>query len=370
MPGEFGAVMEEINRDLEALITDIEKARKELRQIIDLVPDPIFAKNRDGEYLLANVATANAYGLEVAEVEGNMEADVIPEVEDSEQFRTDDLEIIESGEPKERSEELTTVDGETRRFQTTRIPYEAPGSGEDAVLGYARDVTDLKEYERTLERQRDNLEILNQIICHDIRNDLQLVLAYAETLEDSVEDSGEEYVRQILKTARNAVEITNGARDITEVLLQPEAEHSPVRLRYVLQEHVNEVQSNHEHALVAVDGPIPEVEVLADEMLGSVFRNLLTNAIVHNDAELPEVTVSVTLDEGVVRVFVADNGPGIPDDHKERIFQKGEKGLNGDGTGLGLYLVGTLVDRYDGNVWIEDNEPEGSIFVVELAVVS
>jgi signal transduction histidine kinase len=65
-------------------------------------------------------------------------------------------------------------------------------------------------------------------------------------------------------------------------------------------------------------------------------------------------------------VSIADNGPGIEDKHKEQIFQEGEKGLESGGTGVGLYLVKTLVDKYGGDVWVEDNEPTGSVFVVEL----
>jgi len=65
-------------------------------------------------------------------------------------------------------------------------------------------------------------------------------------------------------------------------------------------------------------------------------------------------------------VSIADNGPGIADTHKEQIFQEGQKGLESGGTGIGLYLVNTLVDRYGGDVWVEDNEPTGSVFVVEL----
>ncbi|EMA32417.1 PAS domain-containing sensor histidine kinase [Halobiforma nitratireducens] len=348
----------------------IQRAHEELRQIVDLIPDLIFAKDQDGEYLLANEATADAYGTTPADVEGSKESEIIPSIEDSEQFRSDDLEVIESGERKEIPEEqLTTADGETKTFDTVKIPYELSGSGNDAVLGYARDVTERKEYERTLERQRDDLELLNQVVRHDVRNELQVVLAYTELLLERVDDENGEAVEQVLEAARSAVDITETARDVTEVLLQVGVDRSPVRLRSVLRSQVDDIRSNHERALLTVDGPLPDVTVLADELLESVFRNLLANAIVHNDEDVPEVTVSAHADENVVCVRIEDNGPGIPADQKADIFREGEKGLDSDGTGLGLYLVETLVDRYEGDVWIEDNEPVGSVVVVELPLV-
>nr|WP_305882660.1 sensor histidine kinase [Haloplanus ruber] len=101
-------------------------------------------------------------------------------------------------------------------------------------------------------------------------------------------------------------------------------------------------------------------------MLGSVFRNLLNNAVQHSDRDEPSVTVSASATDDAVTVRVADDGPGIPDDRKERVFGKGEKGIESEGTGLGLYLVYTLVDQYGGEVWIEDNDPCGTVFVLQF----
>lgn len=355
--------------DLESQRDDLKQAQEQLRRVIDLVPDLIFAKNREGEYLLANEATAAAYGYTPEEVEGRTEPELIPELDQSEAFREDDLAVIESGEPKFIPEEtLTTADGETRILQTRKIPYTVPGSGEDAVLGYARDVTELKEYESQLEAQRDNLELVNTVVRHDIRNDLQLVLAYAETAQSHVDPDGERYIQQVLESAREAVEITEVARDVTEAMLQSTAELHPKPLRPVLTGVVDAAQSSNENAVVTIDGPLPDVHVRADDMLESVFRNLLKNAINHNDKTVPEVTVDTAREGDRAVVRVADNGPGISADRRRAIFQEGEMGLDSQGTGLGLYLVQTLVDRYGGAVSIEDNEPAGAVFVVELPV--
>ncbi len=352
-----------------------EKAAKEiqegLRKVIDLIPDLLFVKNGEGEYILANKATADAYGLSPDEIEGKTETEVLPNPDEAVAFSEDDRAVIESGESKEIPEEkITTADGESLRLQTIKIPFSVPGTGEDAVLGYARDVTELKEYENLLETQRDNLQILNQVVRHDIRNDLQLVLTYGELLEEYVNAGGEQYITNVLEAAQNAVNITTTAREVTEVMLQADVDRHPVQLRSVLEREVENAQGNQERAIVMIDGELPSVRVQADNMLDSVFRNLLNNAMQHNDKKVPEITVSATRDDGSVLVEVKDNGPGIPDEYKDNIFDQGNMGLESDGTGLGLYLVDTLVNRYGGEVRVEDNQPEGSIFIVELPAIN
>jgi PAS domain S-box-containing protein len=257
-------------------------------------------------------------------------------------------------------------DGNERIFELHAAPITDEDGNVTQIAESNIDITDRVAYERRLEDQRDNLELLNQIVRHDIRNDLQVISAYAETLTDYVEDDAKEYLLKILEASRDAVEITETARDVTEVMIQSEADVSPVGLRSVLESEVSEVRSNYDNALVTVDGATPSVQVLADDMLGSVFRNLLTNAVQHNDKEVPEVTVSTEERDDTALVKVADNGPGIADERKAEIFEEGERGLDSSGTGLGLYLVDTLVERYGGDIRVEDNDPQGTVFAVSL----
>ena len=238
----------------------------------------------------------------------------------------------------------------------------------EGLVVYSRDITERKQYERKIEEQRDNLELLNQVVRHDIRNNLQVIRGYADLLEESVDESGQEHIDVIQKSCKSAVELTKTARDLSETMLSTEADVEPVKLDQHLDSVIENARSEFDDAIITVEGPIPNSIVPGNELLEAVFRNLVQNAVVHNDKEAPQVQLSVTAAEKALTVAVADNGPGIPDDHKEKIFGKGEKGLDSPGTGIGLYLVQTLVDQYGGDVWAEDNEPGGSVFVVELPI--
>lgn len=234
---------------------------------------------------------------------------------------------------------------------------------------YSRDITDRKEREERLESQRDTLDMLNQVLRHDIRNDLQQVLAYADLLADQVEDVDTSYLEKIHRNGEDAIELTNTAREITEVLYAEEERTKRVDLGKILEGEIDNLRDSYSQAVVHVDDPISNAVVLADDLLDSVFRNLLKNAVGHNDKEIPEITVSTEEREANVEIRIEDNGPGISDDMKEKIFEKGEKDTGSRGTGIGLYLVQTLVDNYGGEVWIEDNDPTGAVFVVVLSKV-
>ena len=222
-----------------------------------------------------------------------------------------------------------------------------------------------------LKRQRNDLRLLNQVMRHDIRNDLQLVEAYAELLDDHVDEAGREYLNVIKKSATNAVSLTTSARDLARVMLRDETDRKGVALARVLDQQVEEVRSAYPEAVVTVDGTFPDGEVVGDEMLGSVFRNVLRNAVQHNDKSPPEVVVSAAaVDAETIEVRVADNGPGIPENQRDDVFGEGETGLDSPGAGIGLYLVRSLVETYGGDVRIEDNDPTGAVFVIRLPVTS
>jgi PAS domain S-box-containing protein len=264
--------------------------------------------------------------------------------------------------------ELDGRDGETTYVEATCVPLTYEGTVEGALL-VVQDVTDQHQYEERLKRQRDGLDVLTQLLSHDIRNDLQLIEGYASLLteEDDVDEATvDRYVETIRESAADAIALTTSASEAAAVVRAERTELSPVDLRAVLGEEIERLRSSSPEAVVEAPETLPDVAVTADDMLESVFRNLLKNAVQHGRASDPTVRVDVTTTDDRVRVSVADDGPGISDDRKAEIFRKGERGADSTGTGVGLYLVETLVQRYGGDVAVGDAALGGAEFVVSL----
>jgi signal transduction histidine kinase len=121
---------------------------------------------------------------------------------------------------------------------------------------------------------------------------------------------------------------------------------------------------------------VPGCYVLANELLHDVFANLIGNAIKHSP-DTYNLIIDITITElcedskNYYLVMVSDNGPGIPDKRKEKLFERFQyEEAPAKGTGLGLYLVKTLVEAFGGQVWVEDRVPgdytKGTKFIVKL----
>ena len=118
---------------------------------------------------------------------------------------------------------------------------------------------------------------------------------------------------------------------------------------------------------------LPGVKV-DEKLISIIFQNLLSNSIKYTP-EGGYVSLDVKRKDGNVRIEVKDNGCGIPIDQQERVFTKlfrADNILKKDtqGTGLGLYLVKLIVDRYSGKVWFKSRENKGTTFYVTLPIAN
>lgn len=341
-----------------------EQKLRQFGKVVEQTGHVVYITDPDGTIEYANTAFENITGYSTSDAIG--ETPAILHAEGPDERYEEAWETVKSGASWDGEMVYYDDSGEELILSHTITPLTDEDGNIENVVAVAQDITELKTYERTLQRQRDDLEILNKIVRHDVRNDLELVLGYADMVRAEIETDEEEHIDKVLAAARDAVDITTSAREITEVLLHPDSDVTALPIRSVVMKQLDEIRSNSDHAIITTSGDIPDVKVAVDGMVHAIFRNLLKNALLHNDKQTPEITVSASTTKETVRIHIADNGPGIPETHRDQIFEEGTTGLDNESTGLGLYLVDTLVDRYDGNVWIEDNDPQGVVFTVEL----
>lgn len=229
-----------------------------------------------------------------------------------------------------------------------------------------------EQQQQQLRQRNAELALVNQIVRHDIRNDVAVILGWGDALKAHIDEEGRAHLDRMLSAGEHITDITDTVGEFINALKESdEPELRPVDLASVLTNEIEKTRAAHGEATITVTGDLRDgVGVVATDLLSSVFRNLLTNDVTHNDKPEPEITVTVTEAGDTVSVAIADNGPGIPDRQKDEIFTRGETGAEGSSSspssGLGLYLVDVLVEMYNGSVTVTDNDPAGSVFTVVL----
>ncbi len=139
----------------------LKQGEKRLRQIIDLVPHFIFAKDIDGRFILANKAVADTYGTTVEDLIGKVDARFSPSDEEVRHFRNDDLDVMITGSRKHIPDEsITDAQGNVRYLETVKIPFTFSGTQTPAVLGVSVDITERKNAERAIARSEQELRTI------------------------------------------------------------------------------------------------------------------------------------------------------------------------------------------------------------------
>jgi PAS domain S-box-containing protein len=471
---------------------ELHRSQLRLRQVIDLIPHLVFAKDASGRYILANQAIAEAYGLSIDELEGKTDAELLPKPEQGKEFRADDLEVIESGEPKFIPHEtLTDADGNRHDLETRKIPFELAETGEPAVLGVAVDITervhlekqvrnffelpldpmaiatqdgnfkrvnpafvdtlgfseeellskhyselihpdDLEETSRLIGRLQDGERITdfqNRLRCKDgsyrwlswrIVPDTQTGLFYAvarditkwkeaERIKDEFVSVVSHELRTPLTSVRGALDLALSdqlgemppkvgrmlelARDNTRRLgrlvddildIQKieegriDFEIRPVDPLAVAREVVSTHRSYAERHDVSLQQQVGSVEraVEADaDRLHQTLTNLISNAVKFSP---PGESVRLAVDQpdsDHIRFEIQDHGPGIPEEFRDRVFDKFTQSDASDtrqsgGTGLGLSIARSLTRAMHGTIDFETEMGRGTTFRVVLPASS
>jgi len=383
----------------------LQEQRRFLRQVIDINPSFIFAKDREGRFTLVNKATAEVYGTTVEDLVGKTDAAFNPNPDEVEHFRRDDLEVINTLREKFIAEEsITDAAGRTRWLQTIKRPILNIENEADQVLGVSTDITERKVAEQALQRYAGQLEdaksaleeqtarlsqmvyeleeaksqaeesarlkanILNNM-SHEIRTPITAILGYAEILAEELDDEHSEFVNHIDLNGKRLLDTLNAILDLSKF----EAAGSSMPLATL---DLGEVAGNcvsiltpqaiRKKLVLRLVRPERPVEVHADaDALDRILHNLIGNAIKFTDTG--EIVVEVGMDPQHTYLRVRDTGVGISEQFLPHIFEEFKQESSGlarshEGSGLGLAITRRLIEAMRGEITVESEKGTGTVF--------
>lgn len=342
-----------------------------LRSMFTATPNPIVLYDCRHRIIFVNSAFTRCLGYEPADVLGK-DLYFVPEA-DTEAIRSDFTNLKSGATVEEREQKMVCSSGAVR--DTTRIVSlcctENPENA--VILVIIRDITEAKKLERQLLQFEKFAELgeLSAKLAHEINNPLQIISGYIEVLlERRLDAEVRKYLEHIQDAARAIKKLNCDFVDvarprpvkISEFLPEESLEQTITLLKNVGQiKHIS-IQRDYQNDSARITGDRNQLQ--------QVFLNLIFNAA-HSmaDAFKKEISFKTAYDRTMnfVRISISDTGCGIAPENVDKIFDPffTTKTENG-GTGLGLSVVKTIIERHGGTIEVVSTEGEGTTFTIDL----
>ncbi|MCS7119384.1 MAG: HAMP domain-containing sensor histidine kinase [Archaeoglobaceae archaeon] len=215
-------------------------------------------------------------------------------------------------------------------------------------LHFIVDITELKNREMEFKKINEILTLAVSILRHDLLNSFTIVRFYLDMIEDLCNHCREMAIKAI-RELENALIVLKYISDLPKLSLLRELS---------LREVIEKVGSKYEIE-ISIDG---DCKVLADDGVFLIFDNLIRNSIEHGKAD--EIRVTIYPEGDFCNVIFADNGVGIPEEIKNRVFEEGFT-TSQKHSGLGLFIVKLLLERYWGGISLLDSQ-KGATFLLKF----
>jgi len=220
----------------------------------------------------------------------------------------------------------------------------------------------------TIKKSSELQKLFVSILSHDLKNPLTVIKGYTYLIKRNADEKVKIYIREMQKSIEKMNILIANAKLYSQ--LKEKAYKKEFERRYledIIKETLRDLEKKAKEKNIdtayKAEGTYP---VNANSTLEDVFLNLIDNAIKYSP-ENGKVEIDIEDKVDKWRTSVKDWGEGVPDELKEAIFERFERGdVDVKGSGLGLAIVKQIVDMHEGKVWVEDNPEGGSIFFVEI----
>lgn len=365
-------------------ITDrrlIEDALKEAqdRFIAFMDASDMVAFVKDGEefrYIYENGVFETRFKLTAFEILGKTDFELFPPAV-AKRLRENDKVVLASWSVLKAEEVVPLLDGAPRFWSVTKFPFK-DSRGKAYIGGVAVDITAQKVAERK-EREIDRAKTeFVSLASHQLRTPLSTMNWYSEMLMDG--DVGEltgkqkEYLAEIYRASKRMGELVDALLSVSRIELGTFAlEARPTDIQEVMHDvlHDLEKEIKAKKLVLEENAEKPLGSFLVDpRMLRIILQNLLANAVRYTRIG-GHITFGTRTEGGELKIKIADTGIGIPSYQHERVFEKffradNVRAADTDGTGLGLYIVKSLLDKIGGTISFESEEGRGTVFLVTI----
>ncbi len=351
------------------------------QQIVDTLHEPLLVLDRDLRVRQANPAFYQALGTTDEDTIGTPLFDLGGGHFDHPALRDALRALREEREPFEDVELEGTFEGLGRRaFQVNGQVLPASGEASGQLLLAINDVTEQRRLEETLRQRAQELEQSNEDLeqfayaaSHDLQEPLRMVSSYLQLLErrykDELDETAQEFIDYAVDGAERMKALINGLLQYSRVG-RKEGEFGEVDFDSVLEGILDDLARRIDEFDATVERePLPSTYGNRDQ-LRRLLQNLIENALTYHGDAPPSISVSGQQEDGGVHLVVRDEGPGIPPEAQEKVFQIFNQldphGAGQEGSGMGLALCKKIAERHDGRIWVESAPGEGSAFHVTL----
>jgi two-component system phosphate regulon sensor histidine kinase PhoR len=357
--GQRAAEMEGFQRRQQQTSVD---AKAQQQVLFNSMLEGLLLLDRHRKIYLANRAFKNLFGLKT-ELRGKtvLEALRVHELDD----------LVNQVEAKGQvlNYELKLPDLSERWLQVNAAAVSNSAGEREGTILVFHDLTRLKQLERTREEFVAN-------VSHELRTPLSLIKGYVETLLDGARNNPEVAERFLKIIERNTQRLDLLIQDLLTIsALESERiklELQPTRLRPLAGKVFADLYTRAESKHMQLVNDLPELLATADvNRIDQVLANLVDNAIKYGRAQGKVIVGGKMVDGDKIEVFVQDDGPGIPPEALDRVFERFyrvDKARSRDqgGTGLGLSIVKHIVQAHGGEVWVHSEPGQGATFFFTL----
>lgn len=266
------------------------------------------------------------------------------------------------------AEALETFDGRTITTRTDEghraydTEWHVLSDHREKTVGHVvtlRDVTERHRYEQ-------RLVVAQRVLRHNLRNDLNVIRGWAGELENGSATDPETAAQQIVETADDLIDLSEKARTMVRLDELTENEQMTIEIEERLDSLVDEFREEFPDLTIEYsDGCTPVISVPNEDLFEIPIRNLIENAIEHNDAGEPWVGIRSNETDTHVQINIEDNGPEIPAVEHE-VLESGTEEQLQHGSGMGLWLTYWSMQTVGGQIRFHTGEQRGNRVVLEF----